>query len=401
MTSVLLAALLPLLAFAVPPCSLNGEPNAANACECDAGWAGPECGRLQLAASRIMWPDSFANPPEAPNEYKAGWGASVVPGADGKSHHLFVDALAKERTWKNEGSCMHTDGGEIAHAVSSSGIRGPYVFHDVALPAVAFNPHAIYDPSLGYLLTYQDSQSIAIARSASPNGPWTDVHRPTLSRTFASLTNPSIAVVQGSDGGGGGMLLAFRYTIANCSAAQVQKHLPRGAPHPMTFCERLGVAYADAWDASTWTVGATNLGKAANAKSADPLAVGQPGEDPHIYRGKRGWHLVFHTFNYGPADRPGVAGNQYYIQTGGHAFTDDPSGRAGWTVSSAEGAFNTTVQLTALGAGDTMTFARRERPEMLVGADGSAAHLLSGVEVNWLEGVGSCRSWALFAEVAV
>ena len=62
--------------------------------------------------------------------------------------------------------------------------------------------------------------------------------------------------------------------------------------------------------------------------------------------------------------------------------------------------FNTTVQLTALGRGDTMRFARRERPEMIIDADGNVAHLLSGVEVNWEEGVGSCLSWALFADVA-
>ena len=163
------------------------------------------------------------------------------------------------------------------------------------------------------------------------------------------------------------------------------------------------MASADAWNASTWTVaaGAVNIGKANASTNPAPMASGQPGEDPHIYRNARGWHLVFHVFNYGPADRPGVPGNQYYIQTGGHAFTADPTGRSGWTVSSALGAFNTTVQLTALGAGDTMTFARRERPEMILDADGHAAHLLSGVEVNWLEGIGSCRSWALFADVVV
>ena len=58
--------------------------------------------------------------------------------------------------------------------------------------------------------------------------------------------------------------------------------------------------------------------------------------------------MVFHTFNYGHADRPGVAGNEYYIQTGGHAFTADVDGRTGWTVSSAIGSPVVILQSTFL-----------------------------------------------------
>jgi hypothetical protein len=89
----------------------------------------------------------------------------------------------------------------------------------------------------------------------------------------------------------------------------------------------------------------------------------QLNEDPYLYRTPDGFfHAVFHGMNPFPST----------LAVGRHAFSLDG---LTWQYSMVD-AWSTTVKYTD---GTTVKYDRRERPELMVGADGWPAHLVTGV----------------------
>lgn len=171
------------------------------------------------------------------------WCGTMVRGEDGK-YHLYYSR------WKiSDGFQAWVTSSEIAHAVSDSP-TGPFVFHDVALPArgaqfwdgmVTHNP-TIKRFGKQYYLYYmgntgdgkvmqtlnwvhRNNQRIGVAVSASPNGPWKRFDKPLVDASkdprlpdSLCVNNPSIT--QGRDGK---YLLLYK-------AVGREEPLPHGGP---------------------------------------------------------------------------------------------------------------------------------------------------------------------------
>jgi len=115
-----------------PPCSLNGQLDEDQGiCHCDKPWSGTECEILQFLPLSI--PNGYPN-----LHTKTTWGGDIVYNAHDKTHHLFVTAMTDGcslRSWQTHS--------RIEHAISHTGITGPYEFVDVAVPIWSHNPKVI------------------------------------------------------------------------------------------------------------------------------------------------------------------------------------------------------------------------------------------------------------------
>ncbi|QEE30221.1 sucrase [Terriglobus albidus] len=171
------------------------------------------------------------------------WCGALIKGGDGK-YHLFYSR------WKViDGFESWVTRSEVAHAIGSSP-EGPFVFHDLALPArgkefwdgmVTHNP-TIHRFGRKYYLYYmgnrgngvvmstlnwdhRNNQRIGVAVADNPNGPWKRLDTPLIDVSADAnapdalcVSNPSIT--QGSDG-------RFRLLY---KAVGKQKPLPGGGP---------------------------------------------------------------------------------------------------------------------------------------------------------------------------
>lgn len=138
----------------LPPhrCSLNGGWNG-NQCYCDPGWTGSICSNLDLGLSTVVWPESgggAADDPRFHTRLSAAWGGSILGPDSASQYHLYEDVICQ-----SEG-CMHTYHAQIVHAVSTSGVKGPYHYQSVVIPPTMENVQAIRAPSGEYLLYYLD-----------------------------------------------------------------------------------------------------------------------------------------------------------------------------------------------------------------------------------------------------
>ena len=80
----------------VPPCSLNGVPDASGACVCDAGWIGPNCSVLDLLPTAALTAATQpwyhpTNGGAAGDFYESNsWGISVARDDSGALWHGFM-----------------------------------------------------------------------------------------------------------------------------------------------------------------------------------------------------------------------------------------------------------------------------------------------------------------------
>jgi hypothetical protein len=384
-----LLLLLPLLvaAAAAPsgggPCSssldcwLNGDC-LSRTCACDAAWDGPNCEVLAEEPSVQLYPPPVP-PTLPPQELASSWGPSLFEDDDG-IWHMYVDVVCSNFTW------MHMNGAVIAHAVSSTGLLGPYTFSSLALPQQSFTPHLTRVPEW--------------ARRGNP-----DLY--VLANERCGPVSPPVPQCTGSYGSGGGaasadlLSAATEYVVPSSSAPSLKGppsfalstspwgpfstyrdvalpappegwnlgnsnpsllflDAPPGAPDPAfpllanfsalvaytavapwsPYQSRISVAGAAEWDTDAeWTP----------LPAGGLLAINVSAEDPFIWRDARGLHVVFHR----------MADNATWIPgSGGLAVSADG---INWRLCPTP-VYTTTVTLAN---GTVVDFARRERPEMV------------------------------------
>jgi len=115
-------------------------------------------------------------------------------------------------------------------------------------------------------------------------------------------------------------------------------------------------------------------------------------EDPMIYKGRFGYHIICHDMSTGPTSKydptampcrfQGIAGCSG--QVGLHAFASEINADgSGWATSprlinsTAPSAYGANVTFTD---GTTFAYFRRERPELRTNAKGDPTHLITGIE---------------------
>lgn len=119
-------------------CSLNGNCAAGGFCQCHSGWKGPKCSFLDRrpAASK----SSAAIYGMHPNV--TSWGGNVLLDNSTGLYHLYVTEIAGP----NGTSCGLISWGShstIVHAVSKSGIAGPFVKKSVVVGHEGHNPQTV------------------------------------------------------------------------------------------------------------------------------------------------------------------------------------------------------------------------------------------------------------------
>lgn len=353
-------------------CSLLGEC-VSSACVCDPGWSGPDCSRIREGVTDQVWP-------QRGDRASASWGASVL--VDDGQHYMFTDVVCLVDT------CAHTIGASIVQSVSRNGIRGPYDFVQVAIPAEIENVHASVAPDGTRLLFYGDHQytfpnqtctgsnTTQTARAhgnpnmgcggpyprkvtrmgiafSGPNATTWQYHFPTYDESlngFLPLVNPSPFFLPN-----GTLLLAFRFN---------------GGPGG----ESNALAASDDWRGPYRLISA----------AATP---GEKGEDPFLWKNQRGYHMLFHCYR---GDRERVSGCHSYSKDG-----------KSWTISE-QASYNTTVLWRDRESGvvSMRTFDYRERPELVFEAGTTTPKwLLTGVEVGDKGGGRPCMSVSAVTEI--
>eukprot|EP00051_Salpingoeca_urceolata_P011190 m.138251 g.138251 ORF g.138251 m.138251 type:complete len:393 (+) comp17022_c0_seq1:27-1205(+) len=290
-------------------CQLNGAC-VQGACQCDKGWQGPACGNLSLAAPVVAYGygNSAVSKGTAPS---SSWGGGPpVYDAATKQYHLFVTEIAGHC-----GMCTWGRMSQAVHAVSPT-VEGPYRRLDVAVPTQTHNTYYAYSPTdkvhLIYHIGPSDNPSSCnpyyncsqgftpecsglrpptdwpkptcatqgpayVHYSKSLDGPWLDGGRCDINKTgmppAAGASNPAPYIFPN-----GTVLLVARGKDAS------SEHGHHEIMHNI-FLYR-----APAWNARYEWVrghgvnGSLNIG---NGKV--------PTEDPVIWRGRRGFHILFHS----------------------------------------------------------------------------------------------------------
>ena len=357
-------------------CSLNGEPlltgQGSVACTCDRGWAGHNCSQLNEAISKVIWPA-----PGRPRNQSAGaWGGSLLQSQD-KIWHLFDDTVCQNH------ETIHTSGGQIVHATASSPL-GPFVLQGVAVPPELENVHAVFDPfhHMAHLFFVQHTKYNPNISSCTGSSQ--------LPKVFQKQLDPMLDVCSAQ---GVRMAVASSSTSTfEFSSREYPALLLRPGEDNTTAgttnyaqCGMNPSAWIDSETGETFLATRKNdrlggfgeqlaLWRAESARGPFVLAANfsWPGEDPHLYRTHRGWHLMYHRFNH------------HNTVTVGHAWAAHFEGP--WEHESAAGK---TIQFGSDEgpfANRTISFSRRERPEMVLDDRGVPKYIVSSVE--WLNATG-------------
>ena len=370
-------------------CWLNGDC-AASAYVCDAAWTGAACNVLQQRPSQQLWPPPDPLPANT-SVLASSWGSTIVRD-DAGVFHMFVEAVCRTFTW------MHIAGSVVVHATASA-VGGPYSFADVALPQQSMTPHIVRDTDGAWLLLHQRNASVrgdpqcsgdyseeglaaaveaararrrgrgsgsaaeaswatppnasefdgppSIARATSLNGPWVPLDLNVTPPAGRAIDNPNPSLLPLP--GGAGYLLAFVSRPAN-----------RSEP----YNEAVSFAFAADWRSGRFEPIVGN-----NAPDLSVIDC----EDPFLWRSFRGLHVVCHR-------RATTGPNPWnYTDCGGYGVSVD--GKA-WTWSPTP-IYTTAIAWAGGGAnGAVVQFARRERPEFLLSADGRPEYLTAGVELT-------------------
>ena len=337
------AALLPSTSACVrdEDCSLNGLCVAA-ACACDAGWTGASCGLLDAQPLRVG-ASGMNELDERPQS--SSWGGSVVFAAEDKLYHMFFSEILGHcpmADWQTNSACFHaTAASALGPFTNKSQVIGAWCHN--AIVRQANDAHGTL-----YMLWHigdgaepgKARQCAAGAAGAAPPprttrawretsgggyvnsfsysrsvwGPWTPFGHNVLAGGGAGAWDEGVVNMAPFPRADGSVLLGYRGTDA--------KH-----------DEKLGIAVGGNWS-----------GPYRSLSRAGPI-VNASGEDPYVWVDPRGhFHMLFHSF----------------AATGGHAFARALAGP--WTLGDVA-AYNKTI---AWSNGTTITYAERERPELLL-----------------------------------
>jgi hypothetical protein len=392
-------------------CSLNGEVTDSGVCRCDRGWRGPRCAVLDLGLSTVVWPE-LGGPTDDPRfntRLTAAWGGSILGPDSAGAYHLYEDVICQER------GCMHTDHAQIVHAVSTSGVKGPYRYEGVAIPPEMENVQAIRAPSGEYLLYYLDHADQWTPPPFKPNNTCTGALDPaahpeqmprTWGRNSSNITQfcaklnwnhgRRLGIAVGASPSGPFELIYPQLVYDNKTFQQSPSNDIECGINPSAFFHPNGTVLLVYRYDTGGTFGGETLVAAvadhyrgpyrvvATAKDFRGVVPGDS-EDPFVWMTHRGFHVLYHNAHHGC-----------------HAWSKDfltwHGTGCGGTNRSADrfDAYNFSV---AFEDGHTLQVSRRERPGLLLDKDGAPTHFLSGVQTKGTGKPGSCRSWTVLTEL--
>lgn len=304
-------------------CSLAGTCSDGS-CTCDAWASGADCSYLNFQPVDKAAGLGYIDPKHS------SWGGNAVLGSDGQ-WHLYVAEIACNSS--DTGSRCGLNGwqtySQVAHAISDSP-DGPYVRQELVLPQEHHNPTLQVSPVDGSWHIYSISAGsgpIVVSSSSDEGKTWSSS---TPGFQVSAQQNPGPVLHKD-----GSMTMFYRAKA--------------DLPDPTCSKESIGVQYCS--------------NHSAVCSGGHNPVFNHTAEDPSAFVDHRGnWHMFVNVW-------PGKCKPKQH--QGGHAWSRD-----GVTWSEPRvGAFNTTVLFTD---GTSMTCTRRERPQMVLDADGIPLVFFSG-----------------------
>eukprot|EP00927_Polykrikos_kofoidii_P035261 TRINITY_DN2983_c0_g5_i1.p1 TRINITY_DN2983_c0_g5~~TRINITY_DN2983_c0_g5_i1.p1 ORF type:complete len:532 (+),score=71.79 TRINITY_DN2983_c0_g5_i1:217-1812(+) len=304
-------------------CSLAGECRQGR-CICDAWTSGADCSYLNLLPvnrSRIGYVD----------ERHTSWGGNAVLGSDGQ-WHLYAAEIAcnAQDTGSRCGLSNWESTSQVVHAVSPEP-DGPYIRRELTLPQMHHNPTLKVSPvdKTWHLYSIRAFSGPVVLSSSTDEGKsWT-------------WTTPGVEVSRYQNPGpilhaNGSMTMFYRDNF--------------DIPEPTCSKEGIGVQHC----ASPTSV----------CEAGGSAVFRHTAEDPSVFIDHRGnWHMLMNALPYLCSPK---------FQQGGHAWSRDG---ISWSEPRV-GAFNTTVHFSD---GTSLRCGRRERPQMVLDADGVPLVFFSAV----------------------
>ncbi|KAH8195231.1 hypothetical protein TruAng_010614 [Truncatella angustata] len=336
-----------------PRGSKAGAYNATRECNCDPGWFGDDCGRLDLVpATRgtgYNW-TTVKNDGDFGSYGNSSWCGAIIQDPKEKGlFHIFTSQFAH-----GCGLSGWRPSSFIVRAESRTGPQGPYHYADAISKPFRHNTYAFYSPADEKYLLYsigvdapeatkcqslsykQWPNNISVSSADDPRGPWTPFEM-ILSSLDPQSTNPA--------------------------------PWPLWTPEDPTNEIALGIEDDAIFLASQWN-GSYELLHTQHWNTSEYSPTWT--EDPFLWRDKRGnWHFLAHYM----IDLVEHSGQQW-PRVGAHMFARDLTGP--WTFKQQE-AFNSSVNFTD---GSTQVFKRRERPKLFFSDDGEMIplYLVTGVQ---------------------
>lgn len=323
-------------------CNLNGIC-ASGACVCDRAWTGDTCGLLDVLPLQV----GASGMNELPSS--SSWGGSVVLAAEDSLYHMFFSEIVNHcpmADWGTNSACYHsTSASAVGPFSNKTAVIGAWCHN--AIVRQTEDAHGLLymlwhigdgrEP--GNARNCTGAPTGAPARQATGGytnffsysrsvwGPWTPFGENVLPGGAPGSWDQNVVNMAPYPLKNGTVLLGYRGSDPN-------------------HVEKLGVASAGNWS-----------GPYKSLSQAAPI-LNVTGEDPYLWVDKRGFfHILFHEFK----------------TTGGHAFAREFAGP--WTLSDVV-PYNCTITWSN---GTTITYAERERPELLLDAGGSPAVLYTAV----------------------
>lgn len=348
-------------------CSLNGlcrtdsswlgPPHPKKTCECDPGWFGDDCGRLDLRPATKNNGYNHSIDATASNRLgphgNSSWGGTILQDPhDPRLFHLVASQFADGcglSGWRPFSFIMRAE--------SRSGPQGPYHYVDNISKPFRHNPEVIWSPAdekyLLYTIGVDDNEeperdkcsslsnkqwpnNISVSTAQDIRGPWSPFEL-VLASVEPHSTNPSPYPLWTSRNRTGEIVLAVE-DLAIFSADR--------------YNGEYEVVHTQSWNTSEWSPTWT--------------------EDSFLWRDKRGnWHAIAHWM-IDLVEHDG----QKWPRVGAHVFARELAGPWHWHFHEA---FNSTITYTD---GTAQTLKRRERAKIFFTEDGEMTplYLVNGVQ---------------------
>ena len=350
-------------------CNLNGACQQG-ACVCDAGWVGSTCGLLNAQPLQV----GASGMNELPSN--SSWGGSVVFAPEDGLFHMFFSEILEQcpmADWQTNSACYHsTSPTALGPFSNKTEVIGAWCHN--AIIRVAQDLHGplfmlwhIGDGKEPSKVRRCSNSSTAHGTAGRPSvrsaggyvnsfsysrsvwGPWTAFNESVLPGGASGSWDEGRVNMAPFPLKNGTVLLGYRGTDA--------KHV-----------EKLGIAIGGNWSGPYHSLTPTA-----------PI-VSAAGEDPFLWVDKRGnFHMLFHAF----------------ATTGGHVFSRQLAGP--WTLSDVV-PYNCTISWSN---GTTITYAERERPELLLDAiTGAPSVLYTAVLLHSPNGTGWGMSFTAAAGIS-
>ena len=335
-------------------CNLNGVcVTSSGLCQCDAGWTGASCGLLDVLPLQV----GASGMNEIPSS--SSWGGSVVFAEEDGLYHIFFSEIlggCAMASWGTNSACFHaTSASAIGPFLNKTEVIGAWC-HNAIVRQTADEHGLLYmlwhigDGQEGSKVknctseeTHEQHRRTSVggyqnyfSYSRSVWGPWVPFNQNVLPGGPPGSWDENVVNMAPFPLKNGTVLLGYRGSDAH-------------------HVEKLGIAIGGNWSGPYHSL------------SPNAPIINASGEDPVLWVDKRGnFHMLYHSF----------------ATMGGHTFARELAGP--WT-SSATPPYNVSI---AWSNGTTITYAERERPELLLSDTGTPLVLYTAVLLQSPNGTG-------------